>query len=394
MSANPQPTNPKRNIRHDLLACALLTLGTLIGFYHVLDCGFVNFDDDKYVTRNDYVQRGFDWETVDWAFSPTTKVSAHWHPLTLLSLALDYQIYGGNVRRLEQKLIDLIARAEESDPATKAAMVREVEDLAGQREKARADIAWGFHLTNLLLHLANTLLLFFVLRRSTGSVSRSVVVAGLFAWHPLHVESVAWVTERKDVLSTFFWMLAMLVYLQYVERPNWRPYCLMLCFFILGLLSKPMVVTLPCALLLWDFWPLRRWTGQGARRQGDKEILNRATLSWLVIEKIPLFLLAIASGVWTTHVMGEGTVRHMGETFTVGSRIANALLSYAVNMRKLVWPAIWRRTIRSSGLRSNGRCDQGGSVSAGVHGAGPVDGAQTAVRADGLATGTWAPCCW
>ncbi|MCE9565405.1 MAG: glycosyltransferase family 39 protein [Planctomycetes bacterium] len=268
---------PKRAIRADVLAYAVLTLGTLIGFSQALSCDFVNFDDPVYVTNNFDVQAGLCIDTIIWAFSPDTRLSAHWHPLTFLSLAVDHDIYG-------------------------------------QR-------AWGFHLTNLLLHLANTLLLFRILHSSTGSVERSFVVAGLFAWHPLHVESVAWVTERKDVLSTFFWMLTMLVYLRYVRKPNWKPYCLMMFFFAMGLLSKPMVVTLPCVLLLWDAWPLRR-----------------PVSVWLIIEKLPLFALSVASGLWTSVVMRGGTVRHIGGEASTGERIANALVSYVVYLRKMVWP--------------------------------------------------------
>ena len=181
--------------------------------------------------------------------------------------------------------------------------------------------AWGYHLTNLLLHLANTLLLFRILHKSTGCVGRSFVVAGLFAWHPLHVESVAWITERKDVLSTFFWMLTMLVYLRYVEQPTRKRYCLMMFLFAMGLLSKPMVVTLPCVLLLWDLWPLRR------------PVSVR-----LLIEKLPLFAMSLASGLWTSYVMRGGTVRHIGGEAAPAERIANALVSYVVYLRKMVLP--------------------------------------------------------
>jgi len=315
----------------DVWACGLLTLGTLTAFCQVVTFDFVNFDDNVYVTANMDVQAGAGvvgcalllllvlrgwipflcvllgvliytdaYLALESIF--TAQKSGHWHPLTWLSLATDYEIFGLH--------------------------------------------AWGFHLTNLLLHLANTLLLYAVLRRSTpGNVWRCFLVAALFGWHPLHVESVAWITERKDVLSTFFWMLTMLAYLDFVWGPvcnrseshgpvtNRSPhgrdqYRLVILFFLLGLLSKPMIVTLPCVLLLWDVWPLGR-------------VSLTSPIGWrhVLVEKIPLFILAVISGIWTTVVMRQDPTNNMGEVLTIGSRFANALLAMVFYLKKMLWPS-------------------------------------------------------
>jgi hypothetical protein len=200
-----------RRYRTEIVTCfalAVLTLGTL---GHVCWNGFVNYDDGDYVVHNGQVKAGLSRAGLVWAF--TTTHAANWHPLTWPSLQLDATLYGG-------------------------------------------ESAWGYHLTNLLLHTANVVLLFLALRRLTGAVGRSAVVAALFAVHPAHVESVAWVAERKDVLSGLFWMLTMLAYAWYAERPGWRRYLPVLAAFALGLMAKPMLVTLPFVLLLLDYWPL------------------------------------------------------------------------------------------------------------------------------------------
>ena len=270
---------PPRQKRLAWVLGVVLALGTGIAFCQVLDFDFVSFDDPVYITNNSSVQGGFNLDTVIWAFTETKK-SAHYHPLTWISLAVDYELFRLNPRY--------------------------------------------FHLTNLLLHLAGTLLLFAVLLRSTRAVWPSFATAALFAWHPLHVESVAWISERKDVLSTFFWMLTMLLYVEYVRTRSVKLYVEMLTCFVLGLLSKPMVVTLPCVLLLWDLWPLGRW--------------QRPHRLWLIWEKLPLFALSLASGLWTFIVMAAGTVRHRGEVITVADRIDNALISCVVYLRKMFWP--------------------------------------------------------
>ena len=199
-----------------LAGLALVGL-TVAAFGPVRDHEFVNYDDPAYVTNNRHVKQGLTAENVWWAW--TAVHSANWHPLTWLSLQLDSQLYG-------------------MDPA-------------------------GFHLINLVLHAANVLLLFLVLQGMTGALWRSAAVAALFAVHPLHVESVAWVAERKDVLSTFFGLLALLAYERYARAPGWGRYLLVLLGLALSLLAKPMLVTLPFVLLLLDWWPLRRWQPGG-----------------------------------------------------------------------------------------------------------------------------------
>src|SRR5437867_7197253 len=204
--------------RRPFIVAALLLLATLAVFWRVAGFDFTAFDDQVYVKENPRVLGGLTPGGVLWAF--TTMHAANWHPLTWLSLMLDATI--GGVR-----------------PTV-------------------------YHITNLLLHLANTLLLFTLLRKMTGLVWRSGFVAALFAVHPLHVESVAWVAERKDVLSTLFWMLTLWSYVSYVRQPRPRRYVLVLVLFALGLLAKPMLVTLPFVLLLLDYWPLGRVTLAGA----------------------------------------------------------------------------------------------------------------------------------
>ncbi len=195
--------------------------------------------------------------------------------------------------------------------------------------------AGGHHAVNVLLHVANTLLLFLVLRRMTGATWRSACVAALFGVHPLHVESVAWVAERKDVLSGLFWMLAMWGYVRYVERPTRGQYAVVVGWYAMGLMAKPMVVTLPCVLLLLDYWPL------GRTRWRRSVVGNNAPLRFgeLVWEKVPLFALAaVSSGVtiWAQH---RGGAISSLERLPVGLRIANAAVSYVRYMEKAVWPS-------------------------------------------------------
>ena len=184
----------------------LLVVLTLAVFWQVQNHDFLNYDDNEYVTENSQVQSGLNRDSIIWAF--TTTHVANWHPLTWLSHMLDCQLFGLN--------------------------------------------SSGHHFTNVLLHICNTLLLFLLLKQMTGTLWRSAFVAALFALHPLHVESVAWVSERKDVLSTLFWLLTIWAYGRYVERPNAKKYLLTLLFLALGLMAKPMLVTLPFVLLLLD----------------------------------------------------------------------------------------------------------------------------------------------
>jgi Flp pilus assembly protein TadD len=252
-------------------------------YRQVGECGFVHLDDDVYITNNPRVQFGLNRSDVAWAFKPNK--TATWQPLVWLSYMLDSQFSG-------------------VDPA-------------------------AFHQTNLLLHVANVVLLLALLLRATGALWPSAFVAALFALHPQHVESVAWVAERKDVLSTFFWFAAMLAYIRYAGRPGLVRYGVVFVLYALGLMAKPMLVTLPVVLLLMDYWPLRRLQGSGAGR----------TLVHLIWEKAPLLALAAASSVITYFAQKSGGAVDIEGVYPFGIRLANAVVSYWVYISKTVWPA-------------------------------------------------------
>jgi tetratricopeptide (TPR) repeat protein len=346
--------------------CLLLALITLAVFWPVKNCDFVNYDDPDYVTSNPHVQQGLTPASVIWAFG--TGRASNWHPLAWLSHMLDVDLFG----------LD----------------------------------ASGPHIVNLLFHVANTLLLFMVLRRLSGAHWRSAFVAALFALHPLHVESVAWISERKDVMSAFFWLLTIWAYARYVERAEgqrrttdehgWTRisgktstegnegnkglvrelresgeqgksslssfasvnsgfkagskgwYGLALLFFVLGLMSKPMLVTLPFVLLLLDYWPLKRvpsskfqvpssegqapGTALGQSRPSGI-VYPPSTLVWLIWEKIPFFVFSAISCVITFLVQRRaGAVGSLGN-YPIGSRVENAFVSYARYLGKMFWPA-------------------------------------------------------
>jgi tetratricopeptide (TPR) repeat protein len=283
----------------DIFVCLLLFIATLAVYWQVGNYEFVNFDDDKYITDNPHVQKGLTRDSVIWAFT-ATHVS-NWHPLTWLSHMLDFQLYGLN-------------------PS-------------------------GHHLTNVFFHLVNTLLLFLVLKLMTGALWRSGLVAALFAVHPLHVESVVWVAERKDVLSTLFWMLTLWAYLGYTKRPGVKRYLVILLAFALGLMAKPMLVTLPFVLLLLDYWPLKRIElGQSAiglpAASQPSTIANKpgAQAFRLLLEKTPMFVLAAVSSVVTFIVQKSGGAVGALETYPFKIRMANALLSYVIYLKKMIWP--------------------------------------------------------
>ena len=280
---------------------------TLVVFLPVLRCDFVEYDDQIYVTNNYHVVAGLTWRSVLWAF--TNLEAGFWHPLTWLSHMLDCQLYG----------------------------------LA----------SGGHHLTSLMLHAANMVLLFEVLRRMTGALWRSAMVAGLFALHPLHVESVAWVSERKDVLSTLFWMLTLLMYVRYVEASEVQSpqskvyYGWALAIFVCGLMSKAMVVTLPVVLLLLDWWPLQRISnlkvqGSGIRTHAKHDsrlsTFDLRLLWRLVWEKAPFFGASLLCGLLTMHAeKGVGAVSSE-ETIPVNARISNAFISCGRYLEQMVWP--------------------------------------------------------
>jgi hypothetical protein len=283
----------------DYFLVFVLIFATLAVFGRVVTYDFTNYDDDQYVTENHRVQTGLTVQNVAWAF--TSCKPSYWMPLIWLSYMLDFELYGLN--------------------------------------------PGGYHLTNLLLHIINTLLLFLIFKRMTGAVWKSAFIAALFALHPLNVESVAWVAERKNVLSTFFWMLTLLTYVYYVARPSLTRYMLIPFTFAFGLMAKPMVVTLPFVLLLLDYWPLKRFQPEqwlsNNHVHGSKCYSGpgqgRHTLR-LILEKIPLFLLTAVVSVMTFLVQQSSGAAKSIEQYPLTDRIANALVSYVAYMGKMVWP--------------------------------------------------------
>lgn len=267
--------------------CFVLALGTMALYWPTVHDAFTNFDDDGYITGNTHVKNGLSWTEILWAFK--SGYAANWHPLTWISHMIDCQLFGLN--------------------------------------------PGPHHLVNALFHTVNSILLFILLNQMTGAMWRSVFVAALFAWHPMHVESVAWAAERKDVLSAFFWMLTLIAYAKYPsrEKPD-APvsptqflsspfYWLALFFFACGLMSKPMVVTLPCVLLLLDFWPLQRF--------------NSSNLKSLLLEKAPFFVIAVAGSVITYLVQKTGGAV---SSDPLSLRVLNALWAYERYLAKLFWP--------------------------------------------------------
>ncbi len=288
-----------RRDRTTLLICLVLVLATLAVYWQVYDFSFVLLDDHAYITDNWHVRDGLSLRSVEWAF--TQSYQSNWHPLTWISLMVDAQIGG-------------------VDPCV-------------------------YHVTNVLLHIVNTLLLFGFLLSATRRKWQAGAVALLFAIHPVHVESVAWVTERKDVLSTMFWLLAMLAYLRYVARRSVGRYLLVAALFALGLMSKPMLVTFPLTLLLLDAWPLQRVVES---RKPKVESLDPGgsvpsrpfpthySLLPLLAEKIPLFAMSAASCVIT--IMAQTAALYTVAKLPVGARISNALVAYVSYIIKMLCP--------------------------------------------------------
>jgi Flp pilus assembly protein TadD len=317
-SENFKPAGKTNVFAQRVVLCLLLAAVTLVVYWPVARYDFVNYDDPDYFTSNAHVQTGLTLPNTVWSFS--TRQTANWHPLTWLSLMLDAELFGKG--------------------------------------------PFGPHFTNLLFHLANTVLVFLLLRRLTAANWRSALVAALFALHPLHVESVAWISERKDVLSTFFGLLTLLFYAGYAQRvtsDGWPAfaalrrgeqvtgieettpapgslrvtchaslfYGLALLFFALGLMSKPMLVTLPLVMLLLDWWPLGRVSSVECR-------VSRAR--HLVVEKIPFFILSMISCVVTFIVQQKGGAVVTLMKISLAGRIENAFVSYARYLGKTFWP--------------------------------------------------------
>jgi len=275
-----------RSLSH-LISLGLVVL-VLITFWPVKDFEFTNFDDKIYITDNRNVRSGINKESVIWAFNFDDKHKTYWHPLSWLSHMLDVQLYGLN--------------------------------------------SGHHHMTNVIFHILNAVLLFLVLHRMTGAVWRPAFAAALFAVHPLNVESVAWIAERKNLLSTFYCILTLLVYAYYNEKPGVGRYLAMLFCFALGLLAKPMIVTLPFLLLLLDYWPLNRFNLFQPGRNHWRVPLH------LVLEKIPLFLLSgISIYLATSSLRGSGSYILL-QSVPVSLRLGNAIVSYAKYIGKMLWP--------------------------------------------------------
>jgi protein O-mannosyl-transferase len=273
MSNKINATSPKQIF----IVCIILTLATLAVFWQVNHYYFISLDDYVYVKDNSHIQSGINVDGIRWAFSTT--YAEFWHPLTWLSLMFDYQLHGLN--------------------------------------------PGGYHLTNLILHILSTLLLFWLFNRMTGAVWKSAFVAAFFALHPLHVESVAWVSERKDVLSALFWMLTLCLYVYYTEKPVIQRYWLVMFSFVCALMSKPMVVTLPVIMILLDYWPLNRF-------ESKKDHL----ILWQLKEKLPFFILSAVFSILALHAHYIPSRKY----FPLSSRFANAIVSSVTYLEKTFWP--------------------------------------------------------
>ena len=293
-------------VAQKILLGLVLVIAVIAVYYPVHWQPFANYDDADYVFDNFHVKAGLTWATIQWAM--TTRAAANWHPVTWMSHALDTQMFGLN-------------------PA-------------------------GPHDVNVLLHIVNALLLFWVLQRATGFVGRSWMVAALFALHPINVESVAWIAERKNLLSMFFFLLTLAAYRWYAEHPRGDRYLVVAALFALGLMSKPQVITVPFVLLLWDYWPLQRLqpqtkgpalakTGlergtQDSRKLAASDGIPVRSLSALIWEKVPLLGLCLVSALLTLTAQSSG-----GATSSYGFilRLENALVSYAQYLGKAIWPS-------------------------------------------------------
>ncbi len=294
--------------KNTVISCLLLAVSTLAIYGQVSHHSFINFDDQYYVTRNAHVQAGLSWQTFTWALTATD--ADNWHPLTWLSHALDCQLYGSN--------------------------------------------PGGHHLTNLLFHVLNVVILFLLLLWATGAMGRSLVVAALFAVHPLNVESVAWVAERKNVLSTLFFLLALGAYGWYARSPSRKRYVVLAGLFVLGLAAKPMVITLPFVLLLLDFWPLQRiqrWRAPlalSSKKRKNRTVrsedlapeseftFTQAPFARLVLEKLPLLAFSAGSAVLT--VIAQQRAIRSTEYLPFGVRLENAICAYAIYVWKTFFP--------------------------------------------------------
>ena len=275
--------------KHNVILCLLIVVVTLFLYNPVNRHPFVNYDDDRYVIENPHIHNGLGLDTLGWALTSTEQ--ENWHPLTWLSHALDYSLFHLNPT--------------------------------------------GHHFTNLLIHSASAVLLFLLLAFATGRIGPSLFVAMLFALHPINVESVAWIAERKNVLSTLFFLAAIGVYGWYARKPHWQRYLAVTGLFALGLMSKPMVVTFPFVLLLLDYWPLGRVEGSPAGKVQTKQ----SSRSTLLVEKLPLLAFSACSAVVTMFAQRTGGAMRSAAQFSFGVRLENAVVAYAMYLWKTIWPS-------------------------------------------------------
>ena len=290
MTVHPIHNDTHAIVRYSVLAGLLLVIVTLSIYWQVGQYDFVNFDDNVYVSENPHIRSGLTRDSLAWSFSFQEKDKNYWQPLNWLSHMLDVELYG-------------------MDPGR-------------------------HHLTNVLFHIVNALLLFAVLKWMTNALWRSAFVAFLFALHPLNVESVAWIAARKNVLSTFFWILTLCAYVYYTRQTSTFRYLVVCLALVLGLLVKPMLVTLPFVLLLLDFWPLQRWAFAGIKESSQ----HKRNTPHIILEKAPLFLLSTLSVyISSKSVQGEGDVVSL-QFVPLLLRIENALVSYVEYIVKMLWP--------------------------------------------------------
>ena len=271
---------------------------TVAAYWPVRNHPFIFLDDQPYVVHNSSITH-LNWETVKWSF--TTFRGANWFPLTWLSHALDYRLFTLRAGR--------------------------------------------HHDTNLLLHVFNAVLLFWILLQATGALGRSWMVAALFALHPINVESVAWVAERKNLLSMFFFLLALGAYYAYARKPRVGSYLVVVVFYALGLMAKPQIITFPFLLLLWDYWPLERFAFRSSlfafrQRNIDPPPAEDSEMLWLLLEKLPLLALSIASAVVTVKAQtAGGTMSGAVNAFSFAARLGNAIVAYVRYLGYAIWPA-------------------------------------------------------
>jgi protein O-mannosyl-transferase len=287
------------NTRTKFLICIFLMVATFCAYSQVQNHEFINYDDDKYIKESSLVQAGLTNENIIRVF--TTTHFGGWQPITSISYILDYQLYGLNSK--------------------------------------------GYLLTNLFFHIANSLLLFLILFRMTGAIWQSAFVAAIFALHPLNVESVAWVAERKNVLSTFFLLLTIWAYIQYTEKPTFKRYGLVFLLFAFGLMSKSMLVTLPFVLLLLDYWPLERFKlGRSEVKfkatQKDKYFDGKKNILKLVLEKFPLLILSALCSIVTLILLKKARVGESAtqDQLSILTILTNVMISYFDYIWKMLWP--------------------------------------------------------